>query len=636
MHYPLRSATIHNVLFLAILIIGSGVLAGPSSAADQPIDFAHDILPILRDRCAKCHTGETRKGGVSIETREAVLESGIAVVGESAESTLIERITSDDPELRMPLEDEQLSEKEIVLLRRWIDGGMQWQEGFSFAPVEYVPPLEPRRPKLPDVDGVEHPIDRLLAAYFNQHEIEFPPPADDAVFVRRAYLDLIGLLPTPSQVDAFVHSNDADKHKALILELLNDERAFAEHWFTFWNDLLRNDYTGTGYIDGGRKQITRWLYQSLLENKPYDQFVHELLSPSEESEGFIRGIKWRGNVNASQQREVQFAQTTSQVFLGINMKCASCHDSFIDHWKLADAYGLAAIISDEPLEMHRCDKPTGVISEAKFIFPELGSVDPSASKEDRLDQFAKLMTHQSNGRFARTIVNRLWHRLMGRGIVHPVDVMSNRPWDEDLLDYLGSHLADNEYDLKSTLELIGTSRIYRAQVIAEESEPTEGGYVFRGLHGKRMTAEQFMDAVWSITDRWPDEAAADFGDRGETPVRAALVHSDLLMRSLGRPNREQVVTTRPEELTTLQALDLSNGEILSETLQRGAANLLKKYEGESAGQLGERIFRRALGRVPDAAERSLAVEITAEPPNQDGVADLLWAVFMLPEFQIIR
>src|SRR5262249_59476155 len=130
------------------------------------------------------------------------------------------------------------------------------------------------------------------------------------------------------------------------------------HWLTFWNDLLRNDYQGTGYIDGGRKQITPWLYQSLYDNKPYDQFARELISPTPDSEGFAQGIKWRGSINASQVTELQFAQNVAQVFFGVNLKCASCHDSFIDGWKLADAYGLAAGIAHKPLEGQPWDKPT--------------------------------------------------------------------------------------------------------------------------------------------------------------------------------------------------------------------------------------------------------------------------------------
>src|SRR5262249_62368762 len=173
--------------------------------------------------------------------------------------------------------------------------------------------------------------------------------------------------------------------------VLADNRAGTEHWLTFWNDLLRNDYAGTGYIDGGRKQISAWLYRSLLENKPYDQFVRDLIHPTKDSEGFILGIKWRGNVNASQVREVQFAQNVSQVFFGANLRCASCHDSFIDHWKLDDAYALAAVVADRPLEIHRCDKATGKFAAARFLWPDLGTIDRKLSKAKRLERLTELM-----------------------------------------------------------------------------------------------------------------------------------------------------------------------------------------------------------------------------------------------------
>ena len=243
----------------------------------------------------------------------------------------------------------------------------------------------------------------------------------------------------------------------------------------------------------------------MLENKPFDQFARELIAPSPESEGFILGIKWRGNVNASQKQEVQFAQNVSQVFLGLNMKCASCHDSFIDRWKLAETYGLAAITADVPLEMYRCDKPTGKTAEAAWMFPELGQIDTKAPRAERLRRLAELMTDRENGRFTRTIVNRIWHRLMGRGIVHPVDAMQTEPWSADLLDYLAVDLSDNGYDLKSTIRLIVSSQAYQSQAISLEAQPSGPEFVYTGPIAKRMTAEQFVDALWQITDTGPHE-----------------------------------------------------------------------------------------------------------------------------------
>jgi cytochrome c553 len=605
-------------------------------APGEPIDFAHDVLPLLRARCARCHTAGEHKGDVSMDTRAALIGSQAVVPGDSSASPLIERVTSGDPAERMPPKADPLTEKEIAVLRAWIDEGVAWQEGFSFAKASYMAPLKPRRPELPPAhDGRTSGIDRIVDAYFDQHGDVPPEAIDDSAFIRRLSLDVIGLLPAPEELDAFVADAAPDKRAQLIARLLGNRRAYAEHWLTFWNDLLRNDYQGTGYIDGGRRAITGWLYRALLDNEPYDQFVRDLISPTPESEGFIKGIKWRGNVNASQATEIQFAQNISQVFLGINMKCASCHDSFIDNWKLADAYGLAAIIADTPPEIHRCDKPSGVTARAKFVFPELGDIDTAEPRNERLRRTAELMTHPENGRFARTIVNRIWQRLMGRGIVQPVDVMSNEPWSVDLLDYLATQLADSHYDLKKAIELIVSSRAYQSRCVPPP-DPGSGDYIFRGPIAQRMTAEQFLDAVYRITGTAPEKPAADFGDRDGDPVRAALVAADPLMRSLGRPNREQIVTTRPEELSTLQALDLTNGAVMAELVERGAKNLSREDAGDAARELVDRLYRAALCRRPTDAELETALNMVGSPVTAEGLSDLFWAVFMLPEFQFIQ
>src|SRR5207248_281138 len=131
--------------------------------------------------------------------------------------------------------------------------------------------LAPRKVELPPGDG--NPVDRLLASYFAERGIMPPEPVPDSVFARRVYLDTIGLLPTPEQLDAFEKDNAHDKRAALVRSLLANKRGYADHWLTFWNDLLRNDYKGTGFINGGRKQISGWLHKALVENKPYDRFV---------------------------------------------------------------------------------------------------------------------------------------------------------------------------------------------------------------------------------------------------------------------------------------------------------------------------------------------------------------------------
>ena len=398
--------------YYSVFVLSMTGLISATFGQEEKIDFAHQVVPILKKHCTKCHSNGTYKGGMSLDNRAALLKTGTVEIGDSSSSDLIDRITSFDEDIQMPPEGDRLNKKEIAVLKNWIDDGMSWETGFTFRKTTWKAPIKPRKPDVPETES--NPLDYLVNRYFLKNKVSWPQQTDDETFLRRTYMDLLGLLPTRAERTKFINEKSDSKRDQLVKSLLDRRRDYADHWLTFWNDHLRNDYVGTGYIDGGRKQITGWLYRSLYENKPYDQFAKELIAPGPDSEGFIKGIKWRGNVNASQVRELQFAQSISQVFLGENLKCASCHDSFINDWKLEDAYGLAAILSDKPLEMYRCDKPTGKSTSPKFLWPDLGDIDATANQAKRLEQTAQLITGKNNGRFTRTIVNRIWKRMMGR------------------------------------------------------------------------------------------------------------------------------------------------------------------------------------------------------------------------------
>lgn len=837
----------------------------------KAIDFAHEVVPILKKHCVNCHGGSEAKGGFSLNTRDLFLDSGAATPGDATDSYFLELIASDDTELQMPPKDlPRVSDVERKVLASWVDQQMPWTDGLSFAKNTYQAPLLPRSVTLPGPSD-RHPIDQLLRSYRTDHGIESNEPVSDAIFLRRASLDLTGLLPTEEELSQFEADASPDKRDLLIDRLLARDTEYAEHWLTFWNDLLRNDYDGTGFITGGRKQISNWLYRSLIDNKPYDVLARELIAPpSDASRGFIDGIKWRGTVSAGQTIEIQFAQSVAQSFLGINLKCASCHDSFIDEWKLSDAYSLAAVYSSESLMIHRCDKPTGEVATAGWLFPELGKINADAPPAERLQQLSMLMTGPRNGRFSRTIVNRLWAQLMGRGIVHPLDAMHTEPWDESLLDYLANQLVESNYDLKAILRLIATSQAYQSRSTIVDEATNDTSVPFTGRRARRMTAEQFVDAVWQLTGAapttfdaplvrgkidqeaianvqlqgewiWGDTSnlltskidseqadsqsstssptnglaapageqlvfrhvfslpesvisgtavitadntfelyinrrkvaassdwtrvqtipltkrfkvqpadvdkqvtneiiivAKNLGDRpnlaalyfeavmkladgserviksdgnwkfssvaprgsregrlGQTPgpwkrvtplgrpkvyagvdeafrrglamgassepsmVRASLRKSDFLMRSLGRPNRDQIVSSRPDEMTTLEAIDLANGDVLAAALRRGAQDLANQDLRPT--QIAERIFRSALSRSPTTMEIAIVESafVAAEPStvhprgvqtndvdsesdagsrNTDVeiIQDLMWAVLMTPEFIMIR
>ncbi len=414
------------------VLIGGGFASG--AAGDEPakVDFARQIEPILEQSCLKCHSRGKYRGGLSLESRQSLLaggESGPAVlVGKPNESLLVELISAQDPDRMMPEKGPPLSADQVALVRAWIEQGLVWPAEISFGFQQAA--LAPRRPQVPPAEPgsvLSNPIDLILQPYFRSQQVDPAPPLSDRVFARRVFLDLTGVLPNSAQLGALERDGRPDKRRQLVTRLLDDRRAYADHWLTFWNDLLRNAYRGTGFIDGGREQITDWLYQSLYDNQRYDRFVRELVTPIPGSGGFIKGIVWRGVVNASQTPPVQAAQNVSQVFLGTNLKCASCHDSFVNHWKLTDAYALAAVFSDKPLEIHRCDKPTGKMAQAGFIYPQLGAIDAAAPQAARMAQLADLLVKPENGRLARTIVNRLWAQLMGAASSSPSTIWISPP-----------------------------------------------------------------------------------------------------------------------------------------------------------------------------------------------------------------
>lgn len=624
-----------------------------SLSPKQVADLNLEVRAIFAHNCYKCHSSAKIKGELRLDEKKYVMKGGesgdVISAGHPEESEMIRRLLLPrDDEESMPPKGKTLSEEEIATLKVWIKLGAPWPDSLDQKSVFRVAKLAPRNPAVPAHDlDTQNEIDAFVNAYFEEKDIEWPEVVDDRIYIRRVFLDIIGLLPSPEEIDVFVKDQNPGKREVLVKELLNRNDAYALHWLTFWNDALRNDYTGTGYITGGRFAITDWLYASLKENKPYDQFVQQLISPVEESSGFIRGIRWRGTVNASQRVEMQAAQNVSQVFLGLNLKCSSCHDSFVSDWTLKQAYEFANIFSDSALEINRCDVPTGEFAGTRILFTELGEIDSTATVDEKLAQLAAFLTAPKNGRLYRTIVNRIWGQLMGRGIVAPADLMDNIPWSQDLLDWMAYDFVQKGSDVKKLIFKIATSKTYQLPTVELQSEGQllAEDYVFKGMHRRRLSAEQFADAVSTVIFAvYPDSvksfdpdknlnASQDYIGPVMTFARASLVKNDAFLTALGRPNRENVLTSRSTEANLLQALEVTNGERFNNTLRLGAKKWMAQYpDGE---ELIENVYIKALGRQPLEDEMEIALKVLGENPRAEHVEDFLWSVMLLPEFQLI-
>ncbi|WP_373496249.1 DUF1549 domain-containing protein [Aquiflexum sp.] len=615
---------------------------------EKEIQLIGEVRTILAHNCYKCHSGAKVEADLRLDSKESVYKGGesgeILLPGNATQSEMIRRISlSKNHKDVMPSKGKLLSKDEITLLGFWIDQGAPWPDDAENPSIYRVAKMEPRKPNLPkSTVGFENPVDLWVDLYFKENGITWQQTVDDKTYLRRIYLDVVGLVPSPSELESFNLDDRPDKRDIWLRDLLDRKEDYAQHWLTFWNDILRNDYTGTGYITKGRYNITDWLYKSLQENKPYHQLVRELLNPTEESKGFIEGIRWRGTVNASQRTEMQAAQNVGQVILGLNLKCASCHDSFISDWKLEEAYAFANIFADSTLELSRCDIPTGKMAGTKILWEELGEIDSTATRSEKLRQLSDYLVQPANGRMYRTMVNRVWKQMMGRGIVEPVDEMDNEPWSQDLLDWLASEFVDKNYDLKGLIYLIASSRIYQSGSIGVKSPDLlfSEDYKFTGMVRRRLTAEQFSDAISRIFYPVFEEKDLKYKPDQLLPEqkptefpRASLVANNSFLTAMGRPNREIVSTSRDSQANLLQSLELTNGEKLNNVLQKGADYWKEKYPSSDA--IIQEVFAQTLNRKPSQKEFQIAKAALGDQPETDKIQDLFWAVLLLPEFQLI-
>jgi hypothetical protein len=377
----------HGRMFCLALAL----IAGVSSAAagvdlsklpppvSRHIDFAKDIVPLLADKCWSCHSANQRKSGLNLESRPTALKGGenyspTIKPGESAQSPLIHLVAGLVPDMLMPRKGDPLTAQQIGIFRAWIDQGAVWPKGTTLtkASVHWSlkPVVRPAEPKIKHAQlKIRNPIDSFVLAKLAEHKLSPSPEADRRVLIRRLYFDLIGMPPSPPEVDAFLADRDKDAYEKVARRLLASPR-YGECWARHWLDVVR--FAETYGFEENNPRPNAWRYRDYVirafnEDVPYDRFVSEQLAgdtmDADEATGFLVGgasdlVKSPDPVLTANQRSDELhdiVSTTGSAFLGLTVGCARCHDHKFDPIPQKDYYALKAVFAG----VHHGDRKLG-------------------------------------------------------------------------------------------------------------------------------------------------------------------------------------------------------------------------------------------------------------------------------------
>ena len=593
-----------------------------SAAPADAVDFHKQILPILEAKCAACHTGNKPKGGLGLDSRAAALaggnEDGPAIApGKPAESSILARVKKMG-EGAMPPKGEPLTPEQIKLLETWVKEGARWPE-------------------------------------LNADHTTLTPLADDLTFLRRVTLDTVGVVPTPGEIRSFLADNPRDKRAKAIDRLLNDPR-WADHWMGYWLDVLAENPNIINPTLNNTGPFRWWLYESFRDNKPMDLFVTELLR--------MRGSSRFGGpagFGVASQNDAPMAMKGTVVaaaFLGVEMKCARCHDAPAHSSTQRDLFQLAALLDAKPVKLPatssvpidksherksliRVTLIPGTTIEGKWSFPQFApeEVGPRLAEQanDPRDVLAAYITAPQNERFAQVMANRLWKRLMGRGLVEPAeDWERGKPSHPELLRWLGREFVEGGYDAKRLSRLILNSHAYQRAV---DPALKETPVLFTAPAKRRLTAEQIVDSLFAATGKpfhveeasldidgaremsssitlgkprrsWMLTSASNERDRPSLSLPRMQMVMDVLQAFGWRGSRQDPLTTREGLTNVLQPAILQNAPVGRWVTRLSDDHAMTELAlaAKSVDDLLDEIFLRVLTRNPTAAARKTYVE----------------------------
>ncbi len=504
---------------------------------------------------------------------------------------------------------------------------------------------------------VQNDVDRFINVGLTAASVQPAQLADELAFLRRASLDTVGVMPTRAEITRFLADSAAERRSLAIERLLTDER-WADNWVGYWQDvlaenpgILKPELNNTG-------PFRWWIYESLLDNKPLDQFATELVLM--DGSVYHGGPAGFGLATQNDVPSAAKAHVLAKAFLAMDLNCARCHDAPYHPFKQQELFSLAAMLHRQPIKLPKTSfvprEPGGRVPLVKsslqpgqeiapgWPFAQVWKTDPPAELfwKDRSDQRERLglqLTSPLNDRFAKVLANRVWQRLMGRGLVEPVDdweAESTESSHPELLEYLASELVGNGYDLKHLTRVIMQSHAYQR----ESRGPAAGSdKFFASPVRRRLAAEQIVDSLLTIAGKDPRAEPLTMDPEGRQPVdkflnlgvprrswqftslsnerdRPALAlpvsqsFIDILVAFGWRDSRQSPLTVRDEETTALQPLTIANGVVGNRVVRLSDDNLLTRLclQDLPLEKLLDEVFLCVLTRLPTDDERQLGIE----------------------------
>ena len=497
-------------------------------------------------------------------------------------------------------------------------------------------------------------IDEFAISKFQELGIAPSPICDDATFVRRAYLDAIGSLPTPEEVEAFVSREDPAKREKLIdqllgltgdpaLDIYNDR--YAAYWTLKWSDLIRNSTDNLG--EQGMWALHNWIRESFRLNKGIDKFVKEIITAK--GSLYMNGPANYYQINSN---PTALTESTSQLFMGIRLECAKCHHHPFESYSQADYYGMAAFFSrvgtknSEEFGLFGRERVVVVQPSGESKHPRTGknmvpTVLHGEEMEHPLDRripLANWLASEENPWFAKSIVNRYMSYLLGRGLVEPVDDLrsTNPATNEEMFAALADYLESNEYNVKQLVKVIMNSRVYQLS-----SQPTElnksAGKFYAFYKVKRIAAEPLLDAINTATDTTTKFQNLPAGTRAiELPDTN---YPNYFLKTFGKPRRTSVCECeRAPDENLAQALHTLNGDTINAKIDDQNGRLGKLLAAEkSDDEIINALFVATWSRSPTEEELVVCKGIVGEAAERkEGLGDVLWALINAKEFIYVR